>query len=148
MSIRVWVSPPIKVTNENAYYPKAENYCDGGCVNWAPVNSDGTPAATWWVTIGRASDWTAAAADSQLTDVFAGDLPASINTVADLKALLRTRVVGDIALARRQQITTNLNNFGVITSDFTLQTPLWKVFQRLISTLSEKDYNFGAEFSF
>lgn len=148
MSIRIWVSPPVKVANENAYYPKAEDYCNGGSVNWAPVNADGTPAATWWVTAGRSSDWAAALADSQLIDVFAGDLPASVNTVADFKALLRTRTVGDIAQARRQQITTNLNNLGVVTSDFTLTTPLWKVFQRLISTLSEKDHNFGGGFDF
>lgn len=145
-SIRVWVSPPELVNN--AYFAKAEQYCDGGFVNFFPSNSDGSNASTWVVTIGRSSDWTAAAADSQLTDVFAGDLPTSVNTVIDLKVLLRTRTVGDVQSTRRQQITTNLTNLGVITTDFTLTTPLWKVFQRLISSLSEKDFNFAGGFSF
>ena len=146
MSIRVWVSPPVLANN--AYTAKAEQYCDGGFVNFFPSNSDGSNASTWVVTVGRSSDWTAALADSQLVDVFAGNLPASISSVDDLKALLRANTVGDVPTVKRQQITTNLTNLGVATSDFTLATSLWKVFQRLISTLSEKDYNFAGGFGF
>jgi hypothetical protein len=146
MSLRVWASPPVTVNGVNT--AKAEQYCTGGFVNFFPSNMDGTPASTWIVTVGRAADWTAASADAALVDLFGGDLPSTVDTTADLKSLLRTRTVGDVPLARRNTITGQLDTLGVARADFTLTTPLWKVFQRTISTLVEKDANFGSGFNF
>jgi hypothetical protein len=131
-----------------ANFAKAEQYCTGGFVNFFPSNVDGTPASTWIITIGRAADWTAASADTALVDIFGGDLPATVDSVADLKTLLRTRTVGDVPVARRNVITAQLDTLGVARADFTLTTPLWKVFQRVISVLLEKDANFASGFNF
>jgi hypothetical protein len=148
MSVRVWAGPTVgSGTSADPYRPKAAQYCTAQA-SFFPSNSDGTPASAWVITIGRASDWTAAEADAQLTDLFAGDLPASIDTPAGLKAFLRTRTVGDVPIARRNALQANLDALGVVRSDFTLATPLWKVFQRVASTLFEKSFNFGAGFNF
>lgn len=149
MSVRVWAGPWVGTgTALDPYRPKAAQYCTRGSSNFFPSNSDGSPASTWVVAIGRAPDWTAASADAELTDIFAGDLPASIDTPSDLKVFLRTRTIGDIPLARRQQIQTNLDSLGVGRADFTLATPLWKVFRRIASTIFEKDDGFASGFNF
>lgn len=149
MSVRVWASPWVLEDRGTgtAYDSKASRYCTAWA-NFFPSNADGTPASAWVVTIGRASDWTAADADAELTDIFGGDLPQAIDSPADLRALLRTRTVGDVPVARRSRITAALDSLGVARADFTLQTPLWKVFQRVASTLFEKDFNFAAKFNF
>jgi hypothetical protein len=147
MSVRVWASPPVSLNGGTAFIPKAEQYCTGGARNFFPTNPDGTPASTWIITIGKAVDWTTASADAALVDVFAGDLPGTINSRDDLIAYLRIRTVGDVPIARRQTIQAQLDTLVVPRADFTLTTPLWKVFQRVISTLSEKDSNFAAGFN-
>jgi hypothetical protein len=146
MSLRVWISPAVFVDGTN--FSKAEQYCTGGFVNWFPVNSDGTAASPWVITVGRAPDWTAAEADLELDDLFGGDLPANIDTVDELRNLLRTRTVADVPIARRNRITAVLDEYGVQRADFVGTTPLWKVFQRVVSTLSERDYNFASGFRF
>lgn len=146
MTIRVWASPPVLVNG--AYFAKAEQYCDGGHINIFPSNSDGTPASTWVITVGRSSNWTAASADAQLTDVFAGDLPSAVDTIPEFKALLRNTTISKLSVARRNAINTALNSLGVATSDFTGTTSMAKVFKRLASTCVEKDDNFGMSFSF
>lgn len=146
MSVRVWVSPAQQ--NADFYYAKAETYCAGGFANFFPSKLDGTPASTWVITIGRAADWTAAGADAQLDDLFAGDLPGTINSRDDLLAFLRGRTIADVPLARRNAITAVLDKYAVPRSDFVGTTPLWKVFQRVASTLFEKDDNFGGGFGF
>jgi hypothetical protein len=150
MSVRVWAGPWVQDTFAGAtrWKSQAEQYCTGGFSNFFPSNLDGSPASTWVITAGRAQDWTAAIADASLTDIFAGDLPGTINSRDDLIAFLRGRTVGDVPLARRQAIQANLDSLGVARADFTLTTPLWKVFQRIISTLFEKDGNFASVFSF
>lgn len=144
--IRVWASPPVLA--DGAYSAKADQYCTGGFVNFFPSNLDGTPASTWVITVGRASDWTAAEADAALVDIFAGDLPGTIDSPQDLRAFIRSRTVGDVPVGRRQTIQANLDTLGVPRADFVLATPLWKVFQRITSTLLEKDFNFGSGFNF
>lgn len=149
MSARVWAGPWVQVIDPTPIYvSKAAQYCTGGWVNFFPSNADGTPASTWVLTMGRAVDWTPAEADAEMIDLFGGDLPASANTPDELRAFLRSRTVGDVPLVRRQAIQANLDSLGVVRSDFTLSTPLWKVFQRVCSTLFEKDANFGARFHF
>src|SRR4051812_36816571 len=111
MSVRVWTSPVVTTTfgGSTLYKSKAEQYCTGGFANFFPSNTDGTPASAWVITIGRAADWTAASADAELTDLFAGDLPAGIDSPADLRVFMRTRTIGDVPLARRQAIQANLD---------------------------------------
>ncbi len=149
MSIRVWVSPSVLVNNGrfDEWQSKAQRYCTG-FNNVFPSNGDGSPASAWIITVGRSADWTAAQADADLIDLFGGDLPSTIDTVSDLITLLRSRVIADVPLARRTAITNVLDQLGVVRTDFTSATPLWKVFQRVISTLSEKDANFASGFQF
>ena len=149
MSVRVWAGPWVLEDRGTGlvYYSKASQYCSG-YANFFPSNEDGTPASSWVLTMGRAADWTAAEADAELIDLFAGDLPASANTPTELRTFLRTRTVGDVPVARRQAIQANLDALGVVSTDFTASTLLWKVFQRVTSTLFEKDFNFGAAFEF
>lgn len=150
MSIRVWAGPWIltSMSGSPLYVAKAQQYCTGGFVNFFPSNADGTPASAWVLTLGRASGWTTAMLDSELIDLFAGDLPSAIDTPEELRSFLRTRTVGDVPTARRNLIQAALDNLGVVRSDFTLSTPLWRVLQRVSSTLFEKDANFAAGFTF
>lgn len=149
MSVRVWAGPWVQGTLDGAvvYRPKAADYCIG-FASFFPSRADGTPASSWVLTMGRASSWAAAEADPEMIDLFAGDIPGAIDTPAELRAFLRGRTVGDVPLARRQAIQANLDTLGVARADFLASTPLWKVFQRVASTLFEKDYNFGAKFGF
>jgi hypothetical protein len=148
MSVRVWACPWVGTgTSDDPYRSRAQQYCTA-FASFFPSNADGTPASSWVITFGRSADWTAASADAQLTDLFAGDLPGTIDSPADLRAFLRSRTIGDVPLARRQAIQANLDSLGVLRSDFTLTTPLWKVMQRVASTLFEKDANFAGGFNF
>jgi hypothetical protein len=147
MSVRVWAGPWVLGGVPPAYDAKAAQYC-AQYVNFFPSNTDGSPASSWVLTAGRAADWTAAEADVDLIDIFAGDLPASVNTPAELRNYLRTRTIAQVPLARRNAITANLDTLGVIRTDFVGTTPLWKVFQRVASTLFERDANFAAGFNF
>jgi hypothetical protein len=147
VSVRVWISPPIFVAERQRYESTAQQYCSQ-FANFFPSKADGTPASAWVLTIGRSTDWTAAEADSELSDLFGGDLPSGINSPSDLKTLLRTRTISDVPLARRNAITAVLDEYGVPRADFTGATPLWKVFQRVSSTLFEKDANFASGFNF
>lgn len=116
-------------------------------VNYFPSLLDGSPASSWVVSFGRSGDWTAVEADSQMVDLFAGDLPGSIQNRADFLAFLRGRTVADVPAARRTEIESSLDTLGVRRDDFTGSTSLWKVFQRVVSTLFEKSDNFGAGFN-
>jgi hypothetical protein len=96
-------------------------------------------------------DFTAIDADATCDDVFAGDLPANINTRSDLLAFLRGRTVGDIPVARRSAVLAVLDKYQVVRTDFGLTTPLWRLMQRIVSTsygttAGEADSNFAAAF--
>jgi hypothetical protein len=147
MSVRVWAGPTVLLSNPTRYASKAGTYCTAH-INFFPSNSDGTPASTWVLTIGRAADWTAASADTSLTDVFAGDLPTTIQNRDDLVWFLKARTIGSIPVGRRATIQANLDALGVPRADFTLTTPLWRVFRRIVSTLMEQDDNYGGGFHF
>ena len=148
MSLRAWASPPVQMVIGGSlkWAGKAVQYCTQGNVSFFPSNADGTPAGTWVVTVGRAADWTAAAADVDLRDIFAGDL-GTANTVAEFKSLAKATTVGQVSVARRNAINANLDALGVSRADFTLATPMWKVFQRVVSTCLEKDHDFGGGFN-
>ena len=153
MSIRVyagpWVDigvapePPTYVSKlENSFMPPVTKL-----VNYFPSLLDGSPASLWVVSFGRSTDWTAVEADPEMIDLFAGDLPGTIQNRADFLAFLRGRTVSDVPVARRNIITANLDTLGVRRADLIGSTKLWKVFQRVVSTLFEKDDNFGAGFN-
>lgn len=148
MTIRVFASAPVSTPfgNGTIYDAYAAKYCTGK-VNFFPSKADGTPAATWVITIGKNTDWSAAEADPAVTDIFAGDLPGSVVDRDSLISFLKTRTISNVPLAKRNIITSNLDTLGVNRADFVGATKLWKVFQRIISSLSEKDDNYGSGFN-
>lgn len=148
MSIRVYACPWVEV-NPRVFISKLETFIPPltRVVNFFPSLLDGTPASSWILSFGRSDDWTAVEADAEMIDLFAGDLPSSIQSRADFLAFLRGRTVADVPAARRTQIQANLDALGVQRDDFTGSTKLWRVFQRVVSTLFEKDDNFGAGFN-
>ncbi len=153
MSIRVYAGPWVNVAVppapplyrsklSNSYIPPLTAF-----VNYFPSKSDGSPASSWVITFGRSADWVAVEADPEMIDLFAGDLPSAIQNRGDFVAFLRARTVSDVPAARRATIQANLDTLGIPRADFTGGTKLWKVFQRVVSTLFEKDDNFGAGFN-
>lgn len=133
--IRVYICPVIgSGTKQDPYVSKARTF-GYQFANFIPSNPDGTPRFTWSLAALNSSDWTAIEADAACDDLFAGDLPANIDTRAELRALLKSRAVIDVPLARRNAIIAVLDKYGVDHSDFTGATPLWRVFQRVVSTL-------------
>lgn len=147
MPLRVYICPIIgSGTRQDIYRSKAWDVPGAQSSSFLPSKLDGTPASPWVISIVRANDFSAFAADPSFDDLFGGDLPASVQTRDDLITLLRSKTVGDVPLARRNAITAVLDKYGVPRTDFNLTTPLWKVMQRAVSALSEKDDNFGSNF--
>lgn len=153
MSIRVYAGPWVNIgvpPEPPTYVSKLENSFAPpviAAVNYFPSRLDGSPASSWIISFARSDDWTVIEADAEMIDLFAGDLPSAIENRADFLAFLRGRTVSDVPVARRNVITANLDALGVVRADFTGSTKLWKVFQRVVSTLFEKDDNFGAGFN-
>ena len=144
--IRVYICPWVGAGVEgDPYRSKAATYGYQHS-DFFPSKLDGTPASAWVLSVIRADDFTVIAADTSCDDLFGGDLPATVQTRDDLLTLLRARSVGDVPTARRTKITAVLDKYGVVRSDFTATTPLWKVMQRVASTLFERDDNFASVF--
>jgi len=136
--------PPVEVT-PGVFISKAEQYCDVGCVNIWATDQSNTPVGSWLISVGLSSDWSAAAADPQITFLFV--FPAGVNTLAEMKAYLRATTVGDLTAGRRSALQTRLDNLGVPRTDFTLATPLSKVFRRVVGFLKESDYRWAFDYS-
>jgi hypothetical protein len=136
MALRVYICPVIGGgTKGNAYRGKAQEY-GYECANFIPDNpATGAPKFSWALAIIRSDDFSAIEADAECDDLFGGDLPASVDTRPELRALLKTRTVADVPLARRNAIIAVLDKYAINRTDFTGQTPLWRVFQRVVSTL-------------
>jgi hypothetical protein len=146
VALRVYITPWVgSGTREDPYRSKAVDYYPE-VSTFFPSKVDGTPASAWVVAVIRSSDFTAIDADSTCDDLFAGDLPGTVQTRDDLLTLLRSRTVANVPTARRNAITAVLDKYGVVRSDVVGSTPLWKVMQRVISTALERDDNFGAAF--
>lgn len=146
MAIRVYICPWTGTgTRRDPYRSKTQDY-GYEHTNFFPSKSNGTPASPWILSVVRSDDFTAIDADSTCDDLFGGNLPPTIQTRDDLLALLRTTTVGDVPTVRRNKITGVLDKYAVVRTDFVLTTPLWKVFQRVVSTLLERDDNFGTAF--
>jgi hypothetical protein len=135
-------------TRQSPYASKARTF-GYEYSNFIPSNPDGTPKFAWALAVLRSDDWTAIEADVTCDDLFGGDLPSNIDTANDLRNLLKNRTVIDVPLARRNAIIAVLDKYAVDHTDFVGSTPLWRVFQRVVSTLfgttlNELDSNFPA----
>lgn len=132
--IRAYICPVIGTgTKQDLYRSKGMDF-GYQCANFIP-SLTGAPSSTWALAAVRAADFTAIDADTTCDDLFQGDLPANVNTRDDLAAYLRSRTISDVPLARRTAITAVLDKYAVDRTDFTGQTPLWRVLQRVVSTL-------------
>lgn len=148
MASRVMISPVVSSLGPRGstiLRSKAEQYCDA-FVNFFPSNQDGSSASLWVLTLGRASSWTAAQADSEIEFLF--PLPANVDTADELRAFLRGRTIGDLTVAQRNNLHAVLDNHGVNRADFTLETTGAKVLQRVVAALAERDFGFGMGFRF
>lgn len=146
MAIRVYICPVIGTgTRQDRFRSKAVDYYTTTST-FFPSKQDGSPASPWVLTVIGSADFSAIDADATCDDLFGGDLPATVQTRDDLLALLRTRTIGDVPTARRNAITAVLDKYSVVRSDFSTTTPLWKVMQRVSSTLIERDDNFASSF--
>lgn len=135
--IRVYICPVIGAGIKGDMYRSKGATFGYQYAAFIPTAADGTPEPSfaWALTVLEAGDFTAIDADPDCDDLFGGDLPASIDTRPELRALLTTRTVADVPTARRNAIIAVLDKYGVDRTDFTGQTPLWRVFQRVLSTL-------------
>lgn len=98
----------------------------------------GAPLFTWHLHVARATDWSAPDADATCVRLFdAADLPDTIDTFAELKAFLQSKVVGDIPLARRQALNSRLTARGIDTSQVTLATTWWQVLRGVVKQLND-----------
>lgn len=145
--IRVYICPWVGTgTKQDPYRAKVADLGYPNFSTFFPSRQNGTPASSWVLVVVRSQDFSALDADATCDDLFGGDLPASVTDRDSLLTLLRSRTVGDVPVARRSKITAVLDEYGVARADFTASTPLWKVMQRVASTLFERDENFAASF--
>lgn len=145
--IRAYICPVVGTgVKSDPYRSKAADF-DYRYANFIPSLQDGTPKFTWTLAAVNSGDFAAIDADTTCDDLFGGDLPANIDTRAELRNLLRTRTVADVPLARRNAIIAVLDKYSVDRTDFTGSTFLWKVFQRVVTTLfADRVYEANNEF--
>jgi hypothetical protein len=120
MSARCMISPVINPT-PNSQTTKAEQYCNLGCENRYAIRAiDGRTVVTWALTIGRATDWIAAAADPEIEFLFT--VPGTVNTKAELRAWLQSVTLADLTVAQRQNLQAIFDAHSINRADFTLAT--------------------------
>lgn len=148
--VRAFICPVVGTgAKGDAYRSKVADY-GYPCASFIPSSApNGSPASPWALTVLLGSDFTPLEADATCDDLFAGALPASINTRGEVRDYLRATTVGDVPLARRTAITAVLDKYAIPRDDFTAGTPLWRVLQRVVSTLyraaaRERDDSFPA----
>lgn len=146
MPLRVYICPWVgSGVKGDGYRSKAWDFPGYSTSSIFPTNlADGSPASPWVFTRIISPDFTAIDADPSCDDLFAGDLPNSIQSRADLAAFLKGRTVGNVPTARRNTIMAVIDKYGVDRSDFNLSTPLWRVVQRVAATLLARDGNGAA----
>lgn len=133
--IRAYICPVVgSGTKQDPYCSKARSF-GYQFANYIPSKPDGSPLFTWSLAVLNSSDFTAIDADASCDDLFGGDLPANIDSRAELRNMLKTTTVLDVPVARRNAITAVLDKYGVDRTDFTGQTLLWRVLQRVVGTL-------------
>jgi hypothetical protein len=102
--VRVYICPVIgSGTKADPYRSKAQTF-GYQYASFMRSNPDGSSAIAWTLTVAASQDFTAIDADATCDDVFAGDLPANVNTRPELLAFLRNRTVGDIPATRRSAV--------------------------------------------
>ena len=135
MPIRVYLSPLVGNGQPDNPY-RAKRMDVSSCTAIIPSNPDGTPLFSWSLVISRAASWELADADATLERLFGVDLPDTIETWAEMRAYLQSKVVGDIPANRRNQLNNRLTAFGIDTSQVTLQTTWWQVLRGIIRHLN------------
>lgn len=146
MALRVYICPIIgSGTRQDPYRSKGVDY-GFEHTSFLPSKTDGTPGSAWTLSVLRGSDFTAIDADATCDDLFGGDLPDTVDSRNDLLPFLRSRTVANVPTARRNRITGVLDKYGVVRTDIVNATPLWKVMQRVVATVLERDDNFGSAF--
>lgn len=143
MALRVYVCPWVGTgTRVDPYRSKAVDTMAGLEVSsFFPSSAGGRPASAWVLSMIHAADFTAMDADTTCDDLFGGNLPGTITGPADLITYLKSTTIGQVPVTRRKQIQAVLDKYGVVRSDFTNATILWKVMQRVAATLFTKDGN-------
>lgn len=145
MPIRGYICPIIGTgTRFDPYRPRTRNYFEN-CSMLVSMGADGQPNTTWVVSFVKGEDFTFIDADPLCEDLFAGDLPANLETKADVVQFLRTRTLSDVPTNRRNAMIALLDKYGVIRTDLVGTTPVWKMVQRVASTLTEKNWDFYAD---
>jgi hypothetical protein len=87
--VRVYICPVIgSGTKLDPYRSKAQDF-GYQYASFMRSNPDGSSAIAWTLTVAASQDFTAIDADATCDDVFAGDLPANVNTRPELLAFLR-----------------------------------------------------------
>jgi hypothetical protein len=146
VAIRVYICPWVGTgTRQDPFRSKASEF--GYAVStFFPSGSDGTPASPWVLSVVRSEEFSAIEADATCDDLFAGDLPQAISTREELLAFLRSRTLSDVPTARRNAIIAVLDEYGVVRSDLVGTTTVWRLMQRVASTLLERDDGFASSF--
>lgn len=145
MASRVMISPVIE-PQPGFLNSKASLYCDLGFVNVFPSKADGRNASAWVMTIGRATNWTAANADPEIEFLF--PVPAEVDTADEFRDHLRVTTFGELTAAQKTNLQTIFDAHAIPRTDFTAVTTLAQVVQRVASFLFEKDHNFSMGFNF
>lgn len=131
-------------TRFDPFRPKTRNYFEE-CSMLISIGSNGLPNTSWVVSFVRGEDFTGIDADPECDDLFAGDLPNNLETKADVVQFLRTRTLSDVPTGRRNAMIATLDKYGVVRTDLVGSVPVWKMVQRVASTLTEKNWDFYAD---
>lgn len=135
MGIRIYICPIIGTGADNDDWRASgvpQNY--SSIIPSNPV--DGSPLFPWALVVARATNWSAQDANATLERLFGIDLPDTVDTWAEMKALLQSRTVADIPAARRQALNDRLTARGIDTSQVTLQTTWWQVLRGIVRHLN------------
>ena len=149
MTIRMYASPvdllgpaTIPPKAQTGYYPRIWQYATRyRAIVSSKDDTDGSPALSWVVAIGQAADWTAADADAEMRLI--AEFPSSVTNFQEAKVFLKGQTVGDLSAALRTRFQNIFDALGINRSDFTLATPLFKVWKRLCSSQLEAGDNFS-----
>lgn len=139
MTLRIYLCPIIGdgLTPETAFRPKLDGLAEYSVR--IPHQANGTPRRNWTICIASNPVWTLLDVDSTLERLFGIDLPDAIDTRAELRAFLQSKVVGDIPPARRRALNDRLTAKGMDTSGITLQTTWLQVLRAIILFITDNE---------
>ncbi len=124
-----------------AWAARAEQYMTQGHVSVIPATQAGAPASTWVLSIGGSPSWTAAAADSDLRQLF--PVPGTVGTRAELRAYLNGTTLNQATAGQQANLAALLDSLGVYRADMAGAWTLGRILRRVAATLLEQDPTFG-----